>query len=274
MHLYSLASKIKSVKVQGAREIAIESLKFLLRYAKKRGIDEKFFKIGNYLENLRPTAVVLHNCLEIVREKPKVKTIECLLKYLEKAPEKIGKVGKEVIKEGDTILTHCHSSEVIKVLEMAWKSGKRFEVIATRTEPLHQGLKTVKDLKKIGIPTTLIVDGAVSTVMEIVDKVIVGSDALRKEGVINKIGTKTIAIVAKFYKKKFYTVGDLLKIDKRPYFEIEKRDPKEIASIKNVRILNFAFDLTPWKFIDNVITDKGIISPKEIKKMGVMNEVC
>ena len=117
MRLYSLASKIKSVKIQGAREIALESLKFLLQYAKKHGIGDKFFKIGNYLENLRPTAVVLHNCLKIVREKPEVRTIECLLKYLEKIPEKIGRAGKEVIKEDDTILTHCHSSEVIKVFK-------------------------------------------------------------------------------------------------------------------------------------------------------------
>lgn len=274
MRLTSLASKIKSVEVQGAREIALESIKFLLQYAKKHGINSKFFKIGSYLENLRPTAVVLHNCMNIIRAEPEIRTIECLLKYLGGLPERIGNVGKEIIEEGDTLLTHCHSSEVIKVFEMAWKSGKRFEVIATRTEPLHQGLKTVKDLKKIGIPATLIVDGAVSTVMEIVDKVIVGSDALRKEGIVNKIGTKTIAIVAKFYGKKFYTVGDLLKIDRRPYFEIEKRDPKEIAQVRSVRILNFAFDLTPWKFIDNVVTERGIFTPKEVKKMGVANEIC
>lgn len=264
MKLRELARKIKRVEIQGAREIALESLKFLLEFAKRKGIDERFFEVGEYLKDLRPTAVVLYNCVEVIRKDPRIETIERLIGELKRMYEIVGAVGEKIIKEGDIILTHCHSSEVIKVFECAWKNGKFFEVVATRTEPLHQGLKTVRDLKKIGIPVTLIVDGAISSVIENVDKILVGSDAIRKEGFVNKIGTKTIAIIAKYYRKKFYVIGDSFKIDRRKELKIEKRPGREIAKIKGVEILNLAFDLTPWKFVDRVIIEKGIFEPRQI----------
>ena len=118
----------------------------------------------------------------------------------------------------------------------------------------------MKDLKEMKIQTTLIVDSAIASMMKDVDIVIIGSDAMRKEGNVNKIGSLGLAIIANKFKKKIYVVGDSYKIDKRKKFIIEERPAEEVAKIKgNVR--NPAFDITPWKYIYRVINEKGIFTP-------------
>jgi ribose 1,5-bisphosphate isomerase len=165
-------------------------------------------------------------------------------------------------------MTHCHSGEALSVIKQAWRQGKRFSVIATETEPLEQGIKTAKELAKLKIPVTLITDSAMGYFISDANVVIVGTDALRKEGAVNKTGTSLLALAAKENKKPFYVVANTLKLDKRKKITIEERPAKEVyKKLKGVKIRNPAFDLTSWKFVKAVITEKGILKSKEILRL-------
>ncbi|MFQ6009885.1 MAG: translation initiation factor eIF-2B [Candidatus Aenigmatarchaeota archaeon] len=265
--LKEMVEKIKSLKIQGAKEIATESLRFLRKYSRKHGFGSKFNRAMKELEAARPTAVVLHNCIEILKKDKSKKKINFLLTKLKTSPKKIAEASR-FIKSGQTIMTHCHSGTAVSVLRHAKKQGKRIKVIATETEPKQQGIRTAKELAAAGIPVTLIVDSAVSFFMPEVDLVMVGSDAMRKEGNVNKIGSLNIALAANFYKKPYYVVASTLKLDKRKKIEIEERPPSEVyKALKGVKIRNPAFDITPWRFITRIITEKGIMTPGNLKRL-------
>jgi len=264
--LETLVKKIKTMEIRGAREIALESLKFLRKFCRKKGFGKEFEKAARKLEKTRPTAVVLHNCLEKIREKRKIETINKLLRRLNRATKEIAKRGSRIIKDGYTIMTHCHSEEAVAVIKQAFKEGKKIKVYATMTEPRDQGLITAKELTTMGIDTILIIDSAIEFFIKDVDIVIVGTDAIRKEGIVNKIGTYPMAVVAKEHKKPFYVVGDTLKLDRRKKLIIEERAVSEVYK-DGLAIRNPAFDVTPWKYVKRVITEKGILTPGNILKM-------
>jgi ribose 1,5-bisphosphate isomerase len=273
--LSTAVKKIKSVKVQGAKEIAVYSLKFLRKLGKERGFGKEFSHAAKKLEDTRPTAVVLHNCLEIIDKEKNLESIDSLLEKLELANDKIAESGANLFrKKNYSILTHCHSSEALAVIKELKKRGKKISVISTETDPLEQGVKTAKELTKEGIKVTLIVDSAVANFMPKIDMVIVGTDAMRREGIVNKIGTCLYAESAEEHGKPFFVVGSTLKLDRRKNFEIEYRSPKEVRreltkryGLAGVNIENPAFDITPWRFVSRVITESGAYTPTQIKRM-------
>jgi ribose 1,5-bisphosphate isomerase len=266
---------IKHVKVQGAKEIAVYALKFLSEFCKKNGFKLKFEVAAWKLEEARPTAVVLHNCIEILKKKRSLKTIDKLLKQLNETNRKIGRIGSKVIKNNYVIITHCHSGEALAVIKQAWKEGKKISLIATETDPLEQGEKTAKELAKLKIPVTLITDSAAGYFIKEADCVIVGCDAIRKkEGVINKTGTYLIALAAKENNKPFYVAGNMLKLDKRKKFVIEERPAKEVyrelmhpGKLTGIKLRNPAFDTTPLSLVTAIITEKGMMKPGEILRL-------
>ncbi len=266
-NLKKLVKEIKEVKIQGAKAIAIESLKFLKSYARKKGFGKDFERICFLLESIRPTAVVLHNCIGRILMERKEEAIARLLKELKEVNLKLAKIGMKIFEKKSVVLTHCHSSEALSLIKYAWRKGKIKEVYATKTEPLNQGIKTSKELAKEDIPVTLILDSAVGFFINNIDMVIVGCDAIRKEGIINKIGTYQISVLAKIHKKPFYVVGSTFKFDRRKKLKIEERPSKEIwKRIKGVKIRNPAFDLTPWENITALITEIGILKKKDVLK--------
>jgi len=266
--LDSLIRRIKSLEIQGAKQIAVHSLKFLRIYTKKRGFGKDFKTAIKKLEKSRPTAVVLHNCLEILKKNPSQQTITKLLSQLNEATKEIGKRGHVVIKNNYKIMTHCHSGEALSVIKQAWKEGKKITVYATETRPKYQGIITAKELSKLGIPTILITDSAAGYYMDKVDALIVGTDAIRKEGVVNKIGTYMMALTAYQHKKPIYFVGNTLKLDKRKKIIIEMRSEDEVyRKIKGVEIENPAFDITPWKYVTRIITEKGVMTKANLLRL-------
>jgi ribose 1,5-bisphosphate isomerase len=219
------------------------------------------------LENARPTAVVLHNCLEILYKEPSKGTIGKLLAQIKNSTKRMAGNAK-FIRSGDVILTHCHSGVTVSVLKHAWSAGKKISIIATETEPKHQGIKTAHELAEAGIPVTLIADSAVSYFMPHVNYVLLGSDALRKEGNVNKIGSLNVALSAREFKKPYYVAASTLKLDRRKKIEIEMRPPSEVYhAMKGVKILNPAFDITPWRFVSRVVTEKGVMTPGNLMKL-------
>lgn len=265
---------IRKVKVQGAKEIAVYALKFLRVFCKKNGFGLKFEVAAWKLEEARPTAVVLHNCLEILKKRRRLRTIDRLLKKLDNVTKKIAKNGSKLIKNNYKIMTHCHSGEALAVIKQAWKEGKKFSVIATETDPLEQGVKTAKELAKEKIPVTLITDSAVGYFMKDVDMVIVGSDSIRKNCIANKTGTSLLALCAKDNNKPFYVAANTMKFDKRKKFVIEERPAKEVykelmrpGKLKGIKLRNPAFDMTPMKFVTGIVTEKGILKPSQVLRL-------
>jgi len=285
------ANKIRRLEVQGARNIAIAAVKAVEAMATQveARSKEDFLKIlynaRDILFASRVTEPLMRNAIRRIIAKVKeasednVETIREVistaakefLKDLDKSGELIAEIGAKRIRDKAVVFTHCHSSTVVNILKRAKDQGKSFEVICTETRPLFQGRITAGELVEAGIKTTLIVDSAARFFMNEADIVIVGADAITSEGnVVNKIGTSTVALIAKEARTPFYVASELLKFDPETmygdYEKIEERSPEEIWGNppKTLTIRNPAFDVTRREFIHGIICEEGIISPHSI----------
>lgn len=209
----------------------------------------------------RPTAAVLHNAIQRARNGD----INKVIRDLETARQKAAENSRILFKGRKTVLTHCHSSFVVAALVGNKKRIKN--VIVTETRPKYQGLITAKELLKNKIKVSYIVDSAISDFIGDADIVIVGADALRKEGLINKVGTHPLALVAKENRKPFYVITSSFAVDKRRHILMEQRPSSEIIHkhLAGAKIFNPAFDVTPWKYVDGVVTENGIIKSGKLR---------
>jgi methylthioribose-1-phosphate isomerase len=195
----------------------------------------------------------------------------------------IGKNGSVLIDDGDTILTHCNAGELatveygtaLGVVRAAWEQGKKIKVIADETRPLLQGARlTTYELKRDGIPVTLITDNMAGYIMTkgLVNKVIVGADRIVQDAVFNKIGTYSVAVLAHEHKIPFYVAAPKSTFDltcKAADVEVEERKPEEVTHIggvqiapNGVKVMNPSFDSTPLKYVTAIITESRVIYNK------------
>jgi methylthioribose-1-phosphate isomerase len=205
----------------------------------------------------------------------------------------IGKNGAELLKDGDTILTHCNAGELatveygtaLGVIRAAWAEGKKIKVIADETRPLLQGARlTTYELKRDGIPVTLITDNMAGYVMNkgIVNKIIVGADRIVQDAVINKIGTLSVAILAHEYGIPFYVAAPKSTFDlahRASDVIIEERKPEEVTHIGSFRIapeginvMNPAFDITPLKYVSAIICESQVYYNRDFRKFKEQGE--
>lgn len=282
-----ILADIKSMKIQGAREVAKAGLDYVAKRMKesktvsKEGLQKELLKEINRVIKVRPTEPMLVNSLAKIAvgfEKVDLRTATGMKKFISemcaKQREEINQMlrriavnGAREIEEGDVIMTHCHSHNVIAVFVEAKRQKKDFKVIVTETRPLYQGIITARELLKAKIPITYCVDSGVGYFMRQATKVLIGFDALLPGGSItSKIGTLPIAITAFRFGKPFCAVGETLKF--APSVEIEHRNPNEIITpqkILGAKVVNPAFDLTPAEFISMIITEKGVVKPELIE---------
>ncbi|MEM2954277.1 MAG: S-methyl-5-thioribose-1-phosphate isomerase [Candidatus Bathyarchaeia archaeon] len=289
--VHATSEKVRKLEIRGARNIAIAAINAIKTLASQTKAKNKKEFLNELLEAKRilfasrETEPLMRNAIRLIThrveesEKEKIRDLTKLtssvakqfLADLESSKEKIAETGAKRITNNSVILTHCHSSTVTYLLKKAKEKGKSFEVICTETRPFYQGRITVKEMLEIGVKTTLIVDSAARFFMNDVDLVLVGADAITSEGnIINKIGTSTIALIAKEARTPFYVVTELLKFDPATmygdYEKIEERSPDEVwkNSPKNLIIRNPVFDVTRRDFIHGIICEEGIISPHSI----------
>jgi len=201
-----------------------------------------------------------------------------------KTNKTMAKYGNKIIKEGDTILTHCNTGALatvqhgtaLGVVREAHYTGKNIFVYADETRPRLQGGKlTAWELVQEGIPAKLIADNVAATLIRDgkIDVILVGADRIASNGdTANKIGTFMLSVVAKAYNVPFYIVAPTTTIDfdieTGKEIEIEERSYEEVTHINGVRIApegigvyNPAFDVTPNENITGIITEKGIVKP-------------
>ena len=276
---------IRSLKIQGARNITIAASKALAQYAKEykgNNFISDLSEAANFLATARPTEPMTRNyvrtLLNAVRKHPGqiedfrgivTDTADSFMESCSKATAKIAEIGARRIPDNSTIMVHCHSSTLVNMLKEA-KKTKSIQAICLETRPRYQGRTTAKELAAAGIPTTLVVDSAMASLLKKADLVLVGADAICANGaLINKIGTSALAICAHERKKPLYVAAELYKFDPETIEgnleEIEERDPAEVGKIKGVNVRNPAFDATAPEYIDLVITEEGILSPYSVR---------
>jgi methylthioribose-1-phosphate isomerase len=198
------------------------------------------------------------------------------------ATRKLSQLGAGLIQDGFTVLTHCNAGPLattgygtaLGVIIQAKEQGKDIKVFTTETRPLLQGARiTTWELKRAGISVALITDSMAGYFMNRreISCVIVGADRIVANGdTANKIGTYTLAVLAKENGIPFYVAVPTTTIDPAlasgEEIPIEQRSPQEVTHIQGVSIApedievqNPAFDVTPHKYITAIITEKGII---------------
>jgi methylthioribose-1-phosphate isomerase len=301
---HGVADAITTMKIRGAPAIgAAAAFGLALAVAHSSGASRQqvlaaFDRAANVLSQTRPTAVNLFWAIQRMSEvakDPRWKTAEQVIDAVVQEAQRIadedvevnkrmGTHGAVLIQDGDNILTHCNAGALatvdygttLGVVRAAHEQGKRIHVWVDETRPFLQGARlTAWELLQAGIPATLITDNMAGHFMSRgkVDIVLVGADRIAANGdVANKIGTYSLAVLAKENGIPFYSVAPTstvdLSIPTGADIPIEERDPREVTHIQGnpitaegVQAAHPAFDVTPHRYVTGIVTEAGIVYP-------------
>lgn len=296
-----VAAAIRDMVIRGAPAIGVAAAMGVALGALKapaKSFDRDFEKILSVLGKTRPTAVNLFWALSRMRQvysDHRSRGIDAVKLALTEEAQKIhrediaankliGKNGAGLLRNARQIMTHCNAGALatagygtaLGVIRALKDSGREFEVFVNETRPFLQGARlTAWELKKEKIPATLITDNMAGYLMQKgkVDAVVVGCDRVAANGdVANKIGTYTLAVLARRHGIPFFVAGPTSSIDVNcasgKDIPIEQRDAREVSHIfgkalapKGMRVFNPAFDVTSQDLITAIITEKGVIHP-------------
>ena len=255
-----------------------------------------------HLAESRPTAVNLHWAIHRMTElyqtladteSPEARLLEEAQRIHDEdiaANHTMGKLGSELLSANSIVLTHCNAGALatggfgtaLGVIRQGYTDGKIDHVYADETRPWLQGARlTAWELQQESIPVTLQAEGAAAALMATgkIDWVIVGADRITANGdVANKIGTYMLAILAKYHGVKMMVVAPTSTIDWLLHdgyeIPIEQRDTQEVTMINGIQIapkgvpaLNPAFDVTPAKLIDAIVTEAGVVLSPSLESM-------
>lgn len=296
------AGAIKAMRVRGAPAIGAVGAFGLVLGALETGGDRESFLaslhgIAGELRDTRPTAVNLGWALDRMLARAAgtpgepgvlrgvlLAEAEAIVREDVEANRRMGLFGRDLIPDPARILTHCNAGALatagygtaLGVIRAAREAGKQVKVFAGETRPFLQGARlTAWELLREGIEVVLIADNMAGYLMarEGLDLVIVGADRVAANGdVANKIGTYSLAVLARTHGLPFYVAAPLSTVDLRtaagPDIPIEERDPAELTHFRDRRVAppgvavwNPAFDITPNELITALITDAGVLRP-------------
>jgi methylthioribose-1-phosphate isomerase len=303
----AVARSIRDMVIRGAPAIGIAAAYGIaLGVAELEGrpeldqanfLEKRFGEIVAVITSTRPTAVNLFWAAARMREvfeqhKADYPTLLRELLAAAKAMDRkdyginraIGRNGAALLRDGDTILTHCNAGALatagygtaLGVVRAAVEAGKKVRVIAGETRPYLQGARlTVWELQEENIPVTLITDNMAGLVMQkrMAQAVIVGADRVAANGdAANKIGTYSLAVLARHHHLPFYVAAPLSTIDSATAdgsgIPIEERDRSEVTHFRGqatarpeTDVYNPAFDVTPAGLITAIITEEKVLHP-------------
>jgi methylthioribose-1-phosphate isomerase len=202
----------------------------------------------------------------------------------EEANRRLSRIGQALLPQHGSVLTHCNAGALatggygtaLGVIRAAWEEGKEIHVFLDETRPLLQGARlTAWELRRLGIPFTLITDSMAGHFMRLgrVDVVLVGADRIAANGdLANKIGTYGLAVLAFAHGIPFYSAAPTSTLDLSlpdgSQIPIEERSPEEVTHLagrriapRGTRAANPAFDVTPYRYVSAIITERGIARP-------------
>ncbi|MFQ5596242.1 MAG: translation initiation factor eIF-2B [Anaerolineae bacterium] len=200
---------------------------------------------------------------------------------LSRRPTQIAQTALPLVHDGATIMTISSSSMVLAALQHAREAGKDIRVICLESRPQREGVEFAKLLAESGIHVTLVVDAAMAHFMKDVILVIFGADTVLPKGLVNKIGTHAVALVADAHGVPAYGLAGtekFLPASLLKRFEIEQQNPREILDepapahtsatpSTSMNVINLYFDLTPLDLIAGIATEEGVLTPANIEEM-------
>ncbi len=297
-----VACAIRDMVVRGAPAIGVAAAMgaalgaLRIKAGDRKAFRKEFGKVATLIASARPTAVNLFWAVErmrgVVESNPGLDVPALKKRLVDEALRMhgedieinrlIGKHGGRLLKSGSAVLTHCNAGALatagygtaLGVIRGAIERKKRIKVYADETRPFLQGARlTAWELKKDGIDVTLITDSMAGYIMSkgLIGSVVVGADRIAANGdVANKIGTYTVAVLAREHGIPFYVAAPLstidLKTSRGDLIPIEERDPSEVTHMqkrriapKGVGVRNPAFDVTPARLVTAIITEKGVV---------------
>lgn len=297
-----MARAIKEMVVRGAPAIGVTAAYGMALAAKplrrrSGSADLQLRAAAETLKSTRPTAVnlfwavdymlnIADNALRRGEDVYRVLVIEAerLADQDIETNKRIGENGAGLIPDGARMMTYCNAGGLatvgygtaVGVIRAAYEGGKKVSVIVPETRPKLQGARlTAYELKKLGIPYRIVTDNMAAMLMSRseIDCIVVGADrVLAKTGhVINKIGTLSLAIAAKYFGIPFYVAAPLTSFDfqrRAEEVKIEERDAEEVLTFAGKTIapsgseaVNLAFDITPPDLVSAIITEHGVYEP-------------
>jgi methylthioribose-1-phosphate isomerase len=264
-----VAHAIRTLAVRGAPAIGVAAA-YGLALAAQRG--EDLDAAYDALVSSRPTAVNLRWALDELRPEPTPERARALHEAEVERCVRMGAHAVELVRPGSRLLTHCNTGglatggygSALGAVRAAWEAGRVEHVWVDETRPLLQGARlTAWELEGLGIPFSVIVDGAAASLMAAgeVDGVFTGADRIATNGdVANKVGTYALAVVAARHDVPFHVVAPTSTLDPNAAdgaaIPIEERDPAEVTARFPAR--NPAFDVTPADLVTAIVTEAGV----------------
>ncbi len=292
-----MSSKPYTPRKHGSTEIALELLSGLTTQLTEtsdwNSLLSLVYKVTSNAYQRRPTSALLVNTIRLILRNLKdlyekgenvdnavrklLAIIEEQKRFTIESTERLSDIGARRLPDNSRILVHSYSTSVNKIILKAHEQGKVREVIATESRPGSEGFLTAEHLDSRGVPVTLIVDSAVNYVMDRVDVVLLGSEAITANGaLVNKVGSSLISLIA-FQKRKRTLVaagtykfsyetllGELIKIPTAGPETLML--PEELMS-KGLKTYLPLMDVTPPQYIDAIISEKGVTSPQGVPIM-------
>ncbi len=293
-----VAEAIQSLVIRGAPAIGVAAAMGVAIGVKKAdpaNLDVEFQQICETLAATRPTAVNLFWAIErmkrlyeSMRGKPYEEVRDMLIAEAKQMKlddiainQAMGRNGADLVADGKTVLTHCNAGALatagygtaLGVIRAAVEAGKKIDVFADETRPFLQGARlTAWELQQDNIPTTVITDNMAGHFLRSgrIGCVVVGADRIAGNGdVANKIGTYSVAVLAKENKIPFYVAapistldmslssGDQIPIEQRPTTEVSEMGGVQLTPAE-INIENPAFDVTPNQYVTAIITERGV----------------
>ena len=264
-----VADAIRTLAVRGAPAIGVAA-GYGLALAASRGedLDAAYEVLGSS----RPTAVNLRWALDELRDDPTPERARALHEAEVERCRRMGAHAAELLSSGSRVLTHCNTGSLatggygsaLGAIRAAFDLGLVEHVWVGETRPLLQGERlTAWELDALGIPFSVIVDGAAASLMAAgeVDAVLTGADRIAANGdVANKVGTYGLAGAAERHSLPFYVVAPTSTLDgaapSGAAIPIEERDPREVSARFPAR--NPAFDVTPAELVTAIVTEDGV----------------
>ena len=307
----AVARAIKDLAIRGAPLIGIAAAYAVVLAANRlqeeqpARIHASLEKTLNMLAGTRPTAVNLFWALDRQRkvvDQTRTADLEGVRAGLLKEAiriheedaamcDQIGKYGAEIFPNAASVLTHCNTGflatggigTALGVIQTCWEQHKLKHVYIDETRPLFQGARlTAWELQKLGIPCTLITDNAAGFLMQqrLVNSVVVGADRIAANGdVANKVGTYSLAVLAKHHSIPMYVAAPSSSIDfdmrNGRGIPIEQRSSREVVeplgksiAPKGTDVYSPAFDITPSELITAIITETGVLRPPFVESIA------
>ncbi len=286
-----IVERVRTDDIGGAADTAkevIDALSALVRDSKANDVkalvvevDQAVLDIMRVMPSLAPPINAIHQFvsrmeqgeadgLDLEGMKAALKeTRDSFFAWAENALDKVAQYGAEKVSDGDRIFMYSMSSTVWRIFKVAKEQGKEFEVVVTESRPGNEGLWTVTEMDKLGIPVSVSIDACIGELIPDCAAVFVGADVISASGhALCKMGTYPSALVAKASGTPFYIAADTLKFDTAtliglPYRNepIHRHEVLDDSYPETAKVVGNLFDETPPELVTAIITEVGILHP-------------